>query len=329
METRRKNIAVVAGGYSSEYNISLLSAAEVMKSLDSEKFEARLVEINHGGWFVKMEDGRDLPINKNDFSYQDNGNPKHFDAVFNSIHGNPGENGKLQAYFELLHQPYTGCDSFCSALTFNKYVCNNFLRNFGIKVAKSMRLVKGDPIEGSEIIRNLGLPCFVKPNNGGSSCGTSRVNTDEQLYPAIEAAFKEDPEIIIESFLQGRELTCGLVKTGSDFLVLPLTEIISKKEFFDYEAKYTPGVADEITPAEVPPELAQRCGELSKKVYQILGCKGLVRMDYILTDNQLWFLEVNTIPGMSKNSIVPQQIRSMGKTTTEVFSLILEDVLKD
>ncbi len=329
MQTIKKHIAVLAGGYSSEYSISMLSATEILHSLDSERYDGRLVEIRPDGWFVKMEKGDFLPINKDNFSYQINGAPIQFDIVLNSIHGDPGENGKLQAYFELLQQPFSGCDSFCSSLTFNKYVCNSLLSNSDIAVAKSVLLRKGDIPNVNEIIQKIGLPCFVKPNNGGSSCGITRVNQSSQLMPAIEAAFKEDHEVLIEKFLQGRELTCGLVKSGNQFLVLPITEIISKKEFFDYEAKYTPGIADEITPAEIPESLAIQCGDLSKQIYQILNCRGLVRMDYIFSDNQLWFLEVNTIPGMSENSIVPQQIRAMGKTTTEVFNLILEDVMKE
>ncbi|MEA1877140.1 MAG: D-alanine--D-alanine ligase [Bacteroidota bacterium] len=325
----KKHIAVLAGGYSSEYTISIQSAEEILRNLDPEKFDARLVEISHKGWFVRSESGEQFPINKNDFSYQENGSPKHFDAVFNSIHGNPGENGILQAYFELLKQVFTGCDSFCSSLTFNKYVCNSLLKNYGIAVADSIRLRKGDKLNKEEIIQKINLPCFVKPNSGGSSCGTSRVNTPYQLIPAINTAFKEDPEVIIEAFLQGRELTCGLVKTGDEILALPITEIVSKKEFFDYEAKYTPGAADEITPADIPESVATECKDLSKRIYQILGCRGLVRMDYILSDKHLWFLEVNTIPGMSKNSIVPQQIQAMGSTSTKVFNLILEEVLKD
>ncbi|MCK5821474.1 MAG: D-alanine--D-alanine ligase [Bacteroidales bacterium] len=329
MSIAKKHIAVLAGGFSSEYSISIQSAKEILRTLDKNKYDALLVEISHQGWFVRSETGEQLPINKNDFSYQENGTPKYFDAVYNSIHGDPGENGKLQAYFELLNQAFTGCDSFCSSLTFNKYVCNSLLRNYGIAVADSIRLRKGDSLNEEDIILKLKLPCFVKPNSGGSSCGISRVNTTSQLIPAINVALNEDPEVIIESLLQGRELTCGLVKTGDEILVLPITEIVSKKEFFDYEAKYTTGAADEITPADIPESIATACGDLSKRIYQILGCRGLVRIDYILTDDQLWFLEVNTIPGMSKNSIVPQQIQAMGSTNTKVFNLILEEVLKD
>jgi len=324
----KKHIAVLAGGYSSEYTISMQSAEAILQTLDPEKFNALLVEISREGWFVRTATGEHLPINKNDFSYQKNGTTRHFDVVVNSIHGDPGENGKMQAYFELLNQTFTGCDSFCSSLTFNKYTCNSLLRNHGIYVADSIRFRKGDKLNKNEIIQKIELPCFVKPNSGGSSCGISRVNTESQLIPAINTALKEDPEVIIESLLQGRELTCGLVKTGDEILVLPITEIVSKKEFFDYEAKYTPGSADEITPALIPENMASECRDLSKQIYQILGCRGLVRMDYILSNKQLWFLEVNTIPGMSKNSIVPRQIRALGKTTTEVLNLILEDALK-
>jgi D-alanine-D-alanine ligase len=325
---RTKHIAIVAGGYSSEHSISIESANEVLKSLNPDKYEATIVTIDKNNWQALTDSGA-LKIDKNDFSFGLNGSTRRFDGVFNAIHGTPGENGILQAYFDLISLPYTGCDFFCSSLTFNKFSCNNMLRSMGIPVAKSILIRKGDSIDTKKIISEVNLPCFVKPNNGGSSCGTHRANHEEDLIPAIEDAFKEDPEVIIEAFLKGRELTCGLVKTRSESLVFPLTEIVSKKEFFDYEAKYTPGVADEITPARVEELVTKQCEDLSQKIYSILGCKGLVRMDYILVDQQLYFLEVNTVPGMSTKSIVPQQIRAFGMTTSEVYSLILDDILTD
>jgi D-alanine-D-alanine ligase len=323
----KKNIAVIAGGYSSEYQISIESAKEVISALDSDRFDSTIVEITRDGWFARSGN-ESFAIDKNDFSFGQNGSTHHFDAVFNSIHGTPGEDGTLQAYFELINMPYTGCDSFCSSLTFNKFACNNMLRSLNIPVARSILIRSGDQLDSQTILDQVGLPCFVKPNNGGSSCGTHRVNSSEDLIPAIEDALKEDTEVIIEAFLQGRELTCGLVRMGNDFTIFPLTEIISKKEFFDYEAKYTPGVADEITPADVIDEVNNQCKELSQRIYNVLGCKGIVRMDYILCQDTLYFLEVNTVPGMSTKSIVPQQIRANGMTTTQVYSLILDDLLK-
>lgn len=326
MSAVRKNIAIIAGGYSSEYAISLESAKEVMGALNPDKYASTLVKISQEGWQAVTEDGT-YPINKNDFSYQMNGSPVYFDGVFNSIHGTPGENGIMQAYFELVEIPITGCDSFCSSLTFNKFACNNMLKSLGITVAKSMVIRKGERIDAEKIMNVVGLPCFVKPNSGGSSCGISRVNHKKDLVKAIETALEEDEEVIIEAFLKGSELTCGLVKTAGELLIFPLTEIVSKKEFFDYEAKYTPGVADEITPARIPDEIRDECQALSGRIYEILNCKGLVRMDYILSDGKLWFLEVNTVPGMTPQSIVPQQIRAMGMDPADVYALIMDDIL--
>ncbi|MBT3244751.1 MAG: D-alanine--D-alanine ligase [Bacteroidetes bacterium] len=328
MSSKKKHIAIVAGGYSSEKDISLQSAHEVLKSLDREYYEPSLVEITSDGWFVKNGSPVGVPINRHDFSYMSNGNATHFDAVFNAIHGHPGENGILQAYFELLNIPFTGCSSFCSSVTFNKYACKSLIRQAGIPVARSILIRENERISTENILRQVGLPCFVKPNNGGSSCGISRVNEAGELVKAIGLALAEDNEVIIEEFIPGREITCGVVSTKKEFIAFPITEIISKKEFFDYEAKYTPGGADEITPANIPESLAINCQEKSKKIYTFLGCKGMVRVDYILSQDQLWFLEINTIPGLSEHSIVPQQIRALGRQTSEIFSALLDDIIE-
>lgn len=328
MAKNKKHIAVIAGGYSSEFRISMESAQEVLRSLNPEKYDARVVHITRDGWFIETPDGP-AEINKNHFSYQLNGSPVHFDGVFNAIHGHPGENGKLQAYFELINLPVTGCDSFCSSLTFNKYACNHMLRSLGIHVARS-RVVRADQtVDPDAIADEIGFPCFVKPNNGGSSCGTHRVNRLADLPAALRSAWNEDAEALIEAFLDGTELTCGLLKSKGRFIVFPLTEIVSKNEFFDYEAKYTPGVADEITPARIPDAIRDQCQELSCRIYDLLNCRGLVRMDYILTAQGLHFLEVNTVPGMTTKSIVPQQVEAMGMQMSDVYDLILDDTLKD
>lgn len=323
----KKHIAVIAGGYSSEYTISMESAREVMTSLDPQKYSPTLVHISKEGWMAETPAGS-FPINRHDFSYQSNGQAVHFDAVFNAIHGSPGENGILQAYFELIKLPVTGCSSFTSSLTFNKFACNSMLRSLGIRVARSIVIRREDEPDIDFILDQVGLPCFVKPNNGGSSCGTSRVNQREDLLIAVETALKEDQEVIIEAFVKGTEITCGLVKTAGEMLLFPLTEIVSKKEFFDYEAKYTPGVADEITPARIDETVAEECRSISTRIYHLLNCRGLVRMDYILSDGLLWFLEVNTVPGMTTKSIVPQQIRAMKMQPADVYSLILDDTMK-
>lgn len=321
------HIAIVAGGDSSEYEISIKSAENILSHLDPEKFDARVVEISRKGWQVREKDGTLVPVNRHDFTWQPNGQVRHFDAVINSIHGNPGENGILPAYFELLDIPFTGCRSFSSSLTFSKYYCNQFLRQAGIRVSDSMLVRQDSPVNTEKIIDHIGLPCFIKPNNGGSSCGTSRVNQPDEILPALERAFREDREVIIEKLLVGPEVTCGLYKTRTREQVFPITEIVSKKEFFDYEAKYTSGMSDEITPARIPDEIARSVQDLSSHIYDLLDCRGLVRMDFILVEQEPWFLEVNTVPGMTTQSIVPKQAAISGLDLNELFGILLEDAM--
>jgi D-alanine-D-alanine ligase len=321
------NIAIVAGGDSGEHDISIKSAKNILSNLDKNAFDARVVEISKAGWMVHDHDGMVYPINRNDFSWLPNGKSMHFDAVINSIHGTPGENGILPAYFELIGIPFTGCRSFSSALTFSKFHCNQFLRQSGINIAPSLLVRKGQPVDSNYIINNIGLPCFIKPNNGGSSCGTSRVNHPGEILPALEKALLEDREAIIEKLLVGTEVTCGLFKTEFSSEVFPVTEIISKKEFFDYEAKYTPGMSDEITPARIPAETARKVQETSSLIYDLLDCRGVVRMDYILVNEIPWFLEVNTIPGMSQHSIIPKQASISGLSLNDLFSILIKDAL--
>lgn len=321
------NIAIVAGGDSSEYEISIKSANNILNNLDRTLYNARVVVISKKGWMVHDEDGSVYPINRHDFSWQPNGKVRHFDAVINSIHGTPGENGILPAYFELIGMPFTGCRSFSSALTFSKFHCNQFLKQSGINIAPSLMVRKDQPIDIHNIIKNIGIPCFVKPNNGGSSCGTSRVNHPGEILPALERALSEDQEAIIEKLLVGTEVTCGLFKTRYMSDVFPVTEIISKKEFFDYEAKYTPGMSDEITPARISAETARSVQDLSLLIYDLLDCRGVVRMDYILVDKIPWFLEVNTVPGMSPHSIVPKQASISGLSLNELFCILIQDAL--
>ncbi len=327
MKASPLNIAIVAGGDSAEHEISIKSANNILDNLDKSQFDARIVVISQQNWNVQDTDGSVYPVNRHDFSWQPNGKIKHFDAVINSIHGPPGENGILPAYFELIGLPFTGCRSFSSALTFNKFYCNQFLKQLGINISPSILIRKDQPIDINLIIDNIGLPCFIKPNNGGSSCGTSRVNHSGEILPALERALSEDREAIIEKLLVGTEVTCGLFKTGNTSEVFPVTEIISKKEFFDYEAKYTPGMSDEITPARIPAETARSVQDLSLLIYDLLDCRGVVRMDYILVDKIPWFLEVNTVPGMSKHSIVPKQASIAGLSLNDLFSILLEDAM--
>lgn len=322
----KKNIAIVAGGDSSEYEISVESAAQLIEIIDKRKYNGYIVSIRNNVWEVQHSQWGNLPVDKNDFSCQLSNGKLFFDCALIAIHGTPGEDGILQSYFELLKIPYTSSGVLTSALTFNKYTCKAYLNNFGINTAKAILVRKESNVKSDYVVRELGLPCFVKPNNGGSSFGVSKVLKADQIKNALSSAFREDEEIIIEEYLDGSELTCGLMKTREKEIILPVTEIVSKKEFFDYEAKYK-GMADEITPARISKEVEKLVKETSSFIYDVLNCKGIVRIDYILSKEKLYFLEVNTVPGMSKNSIVPQQARAAGLDLGEFFTLVLEEAL--
>ncbi len=325
----KKNIAVVAGGNSSEYVISINSAAQIAKILDKEKYDVYTVIIKDIEWIVKSEEFCDVIVNKDDFSFSLNNQKTKFDCALILIHGTPGEDGKLQGYFDTLNIPYTSANTLASAITFNKVFSKNYLKPFDIPLAKFVSIRKGDIIDANQIINITGLPCFVKPNCGGSSFGISKVKEKEKLLEAIGEAFKEDHEVIIEEFLEGRELTCGLVKTQKDTFIFPPTEIVSKNEFFDYEAKYTEGMADEITPAPISEKLTKEVQNLSSQIYDIFQLNGIVRVDYIYSKNILYFMEVNTVPGMSAASLVPKQIEAAGMNLKDVFTLIIEDALQN
>ncbi len=322
----KKNIAVVAGGNSSEYQISINSAGELSSSLDEKKYNAYTVVVKGSEWTV-LSSEKKYTIDKNDFSFQTSKLKIKFDCVLMAIHGTPGEDGKLQSYFDLLNIPYTSCNVFTSALTFNKFACKNFLKEFGVKTAKSLLLRKEEAFDLEGILQKLNMPCFVKPNNSGSSFGISKVKDKEELRTAIFNAFVEDEEVIIEEFVQGTEVSCGLFKTKSEILIFPLTEIVSENDFFDYEAKYTEGKAEEITPARIPDDLRQKCMDISEHIYLKLGCDGLVRIDYIISNNTPYFLEINTVPGMTKESIVPRQIEAFGSNMGEILDLVIKDAL--
>lgn len=320
-----KNIAIVCGGYSGEYQISLGSAETVYKHIDRVKYRPYLIFIDKQRWYYKDADGNEYNIDRKDFSLTIAGEHILFDGVFNAIHGTPGEDGKLAAYFDIIGIPYTSCDTDTSALTFNKYHCNLMLHSLGVNVARSFSFLNGDTINRAEVIRELGLPLFVKPARSGSSVGVSKVKTEADFDKAVEKAFETDSRIIIEEFLDGREIACGLYKEGKNLVVLPLTEIISKKEFFDYEAKYSGTLADEITPPEnLTPEQETDIKALSAMIYRKLGCKGVIRVDYMLTGTELYLIEINSIPGLSSNSIVPKQAGVMGTTLTDLFSAVIE-----
>ncbi|MDR1056374.1 MAG: D-alanine--D-alanine ligase [Prevotellaceae bacterium] len=323
----KKNIAVIYGGDSSEVVISMKSAKMVMQSIDFMKYNVYGVLIRGTDWMIKLDDDTNIGIDKNDFSFTKNEQKVNFDCVVIIIHGSPGENGLLQSYFELIGMPYTTCNAFVSALTFDKYACKAYLRDLDLHMAKGILVKKNQKIDTTEILEELGLPVFVKPNAAGSSFGITKVKSAGELEKALESAFTEDNEVLIEEFIKGIELSHGIMKTREGELLLPVTEIVSKKEFFDFEAKYTAGMSDEITPARIDGDTAARVQQLSSKIYNWLSCRGIVRLDYILCDNELYFLEINTVPGMSEASIVPKQIQFAGLSFTQVLTMLIEDTL--
>ena len=324
----KKNIAVVYGGDSSEFVVSVKSSKNVYESISSETYNVWKVEMKGLDWNVVENDEPIAPIDKNDFSFVRNGEKIQFDFAYITIHGTPGEDGKLQGYFDLVKVPYSTCSVYSSALTFNKYFCSNYLRNFGVPMAKSVRLFRGDHPDADRLIAELGLPMFVKPNAGGSSFGVTKVKEKSQLIPAVEMALNESDDILIEQFIEGKEFTCGLVKLSGQEMIFPVTEVIPQNEFFDYEAKYVAGKTDEITPARISPELTRKVQQLSSRIYDWCDCSGIVRMDYILKDGEFYFLEVNTTPGMTATSFVPQQIAAMNRKLGDILGMIIEDKLK-
>ncbi len=320
-----KTIAIVAGGDSSESEISVKSAKEVSKALSS-RYLTYIIHIKGSNWYWEDKKGRFHNIDKNDFSLVADEIRIRFDAVFVAIHGTPGENGLLQGYFDIIGIPYTSCGAFCSALTFNKQACKLFLKEYRIPMADAILIRQDHEHDQDAIIKQIGLPCFVKPNDSGSSFGVTKVKKKEELFSAIEHAFRESDEVMIESFMDGREVACGVVKTKSKAIVLPVTEIISKNEFFDYEAKYTPGKSDEITPADIPDELTDKIQSLSSHIYDLLGCRGIVRVDFIIVDQKPYFLEINTVPGMTEESLVPKQAKTGGISLEVLYSIVVEDL---
>jgi D-alanine-D-alanine ligase len=328
IQTEKPNIAVIAGGDSSEFVVSVKSGANVLKAIDTTKFTPWMVQMQGKKWEVFQDEKKIAEVDKSDFSFKLNGEKINFDYAYITIHGTPGEDGILQGYFELLNIPYSTCNVDSSSLTFNKWFCNNYLRSLGIKMANSIKISKGEKIDPNQIIEKLNLPVFIKPNEGGSSFGITKVKTIEELEPAIAKAWKESNEALIEQFIEGTEFTCGLVKIGEQKIVFPVTEVLPKNEFFDFEAKYTPGAAEEITPARLPKELFIECQRLSTEIYDHCECAGIVRVDYILNENEFYFLEVNTTPGMTNTSFIPQQIEAMGMTLKEIITQVIDDGLK-
>jgi D-alanine-D-alanine ligase len=318
-----KNIAIIMGGYSSEYQISLKSGNVVYQNLDKIKYKGYRIHVFKEKWVYVDDNEKEFPVDKNDFSILLNGEKIKFDCVFNAIHGTPGEDGLMQAYFELLGIKQTSCDYYQAALTFNKRDLLSVLKPYGIKTATSFYLNQGDLIDVDDIIKTVGLPCFVKPNKSGSSFGISKVHQKEDFLAAIHNAYQEDDEIIIESFLDGTEVSVGVINYKGEVIVLPITEIVSENDFFDYEAKYL-GKSQEITPARLTHEVEKRVREIAKRVYELLKMSGFSRSEYILVDGEPHMLEMNTIPGLTNESLIPQQAREAGISLEDLFSNAIE-----
>ena len=325
--SQKKNVAIIMGGYSSEYEISLKSGNVVHEVLNREKYNSYRIHIFRHKWVYVDENNQEYPINKNDFSLTIDGQNITFDCVFNAIHGSPGEDGLMQGYFTLLDIPHTSCGMYQASLTFNKRDCLSVLKPYGIKTAESYYLNLGDSINEDAIISKVGLPCFVKANKAGSSFGISKVYKSEDLKAAIDYAFSEDDEIIIEAFLDGTEVSVGVINYKGEIIVLPITEIVSENDFFDYKAKYL-GESQEITPARISEELANKVRKVSTQVYQILKMEGFTRSEYIFKNGEPYLLEVNTVPGLTKESILPQQANAAGISLGELFENAIEEALK-
>lgn len=320
------NIAIMAGGNSSEANISMRSATQIAGWLDPEQFNAYKILVKGTTWTLEHPQKGQIPVNKNDFTVDIDGQKLSFHCALIAIHGTPGENGLLQAYFEMLQIPYTTGGVMNSSVTFNKYYCKELVRETGVNLAKGLLLRRGQKVDAQAILDTLGLPIFVKPNESGSSYGVSKVKEASDLMPAIEKAFAEDKTIILEEFIPGREFTCGVFKHQNGEMIMPVTEIVPETEFFDYEAKYQ-NKSKEITPAPIPESLTSAIQQFTSKIYDRLQCHGVVRVDYIVNNDKIYFLEINTVPGMSEASIIPQQVKAMGGNMRQFFTLVIYDAL--
>lgn len=321
----KRTIAIVAGGDTSEYEVSLRSAQGIYSFIDKEKYTLYIVGMHGLDWHVRLEDGRTLPVDRNDFSFQLDGQKVKFDFAYITIHGTPGEDGRLQGYFDMLRIPYSCCGVLAAALTYDKFACNQYLHAYGVRIAESLLLRQGQTITDDEVVEKIGLPCFIKPSLGGSSFGVTKVKTREQIQPALAKAFDEAQEVVVEAFMDGTELTCGCYKTRDKSVVFPISEVVSHNEYFDYKAKYN-GESDEITPARISDELTDRVKKLTSAIYDILGAQGIIRVDYIVTEgDKINLLEVNTTPGMTATSFIPQQVRAAGLDIKDVMTDIIEN----
>lgn len=322
----KRNIAIIAGGDSSEHDVSLRSAQGIYSFMDKDRYNVYIIEVQGLTWEAHLEDGTFSTVDKNDFSFQVEGKKVKPDYCYITIHGTPGENGLFQGYLDLMRIPYSTSGVLVEALTFNKFTLNQYLKSWGVSVSESILIRKGQTISNEEVIERVGLPCFIKPNAGGSSFGVTKVKSPEQIQPAIELAMKEKgEEVMIEAFMKGIEISCGHYKTKKHEVPLPITEVVPANEFFDYNAKYN-GEVQEITPARLPQDVTDRVHKINSAIYQILGANGIIRMDYIITEgNKINLLEINTTPGMTATSFIPQQVRAAGLEMKDVLTEIIEN----
>ena len=326
---KRLNIALMAGGDSSEREIALQSAAQIASALDPAKYDITLIDLHGRDWHYTSPDGRQWQVDKNDFSITIDGDRKTFDYSLILIHGTPGENGRLQGYLDMMGIPYSSCSMTSSVVTFDKITTKRTVAEFGIPLARGFFFGRDSRIDPEEIVRTLGLPVFVKPNASGSSFGVTKVHTRDEVLPAVEAAFAQSDEVLIEECIEGREMGCGMMVAGGREYLFPITEIVSKKDFFDYQAKYTEGYSDEITPAQIAPEIAEELHRMTRIAYKACRCSGVVRVDFIVTpEGKPYMIEINSIPGMSAGSIVPKQAKAMGMTLGEMFDLVIADTCR-
>ena len=327
MRQMKRDIAIVCGGDSSEHDVSLRSARGLYSFFDHDRYNVYLVDVKGQDWHVELHDGTTARIDRNDFSFVENGKARNFDYAYITIHGTPGENGILQGYLDLIGVPYSTSGVLVEAMTFDKFVLNQYLRGYGVSVADSLLIRKGyeQLVSDEEIEQRIGMPCFVKPAADGSSFGVSKVKNTDQLAPAIRKAMMESPEVMVEQYLEGTEISIGVYKTKKRSVVLPATEVVTSNEFFDYDAKYN-GQVQEITPARLPDDITRRVREITSHIYDILHCNGIIRIDYIISkEGKISMLEVNTTPGMTATSFIPQQVKAAGMSMTDVLTEIVEN----
>ena len=327
MKHIKRTIAIVCGGYSSEHDVSMRSAQGIYSFFDKEQYDVYIVDISRNAWRVQLNDGTTTPVDRNDFSFMENGRARVFDYAYITIHGTPGENGVLQGYFDMIGLPYSTSGVLVEAMTFHKFVLNQYLHSFGVRVADSLLIRRGEEqrISEDDIEQRIGMPCFVKPATDGSSFGVSKVKNKDQLAPAIRKAMMEAPEVMVEQCLNGTEITVGCYKTKQKSVVLPITEVVTQNEFFDYDAKYN-GQVQEITPARISEEVADRARQLTSAIYDLLHCNGIIRIDYIISpEGDITMLEINTTPGMTPTSFIPQQVKAAGMEMQQVLTDIVEN----